>query len=70
MADRFDALGRRRALDRAMDEAIRKPGKRRSRKQDGIVWNTGEPISCTLTNRLPRISKPWPMLKSKICESA
>ncbi|KAJ5358996.1 Transcription factor iws1 [Penicillium cataractarum] len=27
---------RRRALDRAMDEAIRKPGKRRSRKQDGI----------------------------------
>ncbi|KAI2791287.1 Transcription factor iws1 [Penicillium oxalicum] len=27
---------RRRALDRAMDEAIRKPTKRRSRKQDGI----------------------------------
>ncbi|GLI73896.1 transcription factor iws1 [Penicillium ochrochloron] len=32
----WDILGRRRALDRAMDEAIRKPGKRRSRKQDGI----------------------------------
>ncbi|KAJ5491139.1 Transcription factor iws1 [Penicillium diatomitis] len=27
---------RRRAIDRAMDEAIKKPGKKRSRKQDGI----------------------------------
>ena len=36
-------LGRRRALDRAMDEAARGPGKRRSRKQDGIVRNTGGP---------------------------
>ncbi|KAJ5166873.1 uncharacterized protein N7482_005654 [Penicillium canariense] len=32
----YDVLGRRRALDRAMDEAIRKPLKRRFRKQDGI----------------------------------
>jgi transcription factor SPN1 len=28
---------RRRALDRAMDEAMKKPTKRRARKQDGIV---------------------------------
>lgn len=30
-------LGRRRALDRAMDEALKKPTKRRFRKADGIV---------------------------------
>jgi hypothetical protein len=29
--------GRRRALDRAMDEALKKPTKRRVRKADGIV---------------------------------
>lgn len=33
----FCSLGRRRALDRAMDEAMKKPVKRRGRKQDGIV---------------------------------
>lgn len=30
-------LGRRRALDRMMDEALKKPSKRRARKADGIV---------------------------------
>lgn len=30
-------VGRRRALDRAMDEALKKPTKRRFRKADGIV---------------------------------
>ena len=32
-----DWVGRRRALDRAMDEAMKKPTKRRARKADGIV---------------------------------
>lgn len=30
-------IGRRRALDRAMDEAVRKQGTSRRRKKDGIV---------------------------------
>ena len=37
----YDGIGRRRALDRVMDEALKKPTKRRARKQDGIVCFLG-----------------------------
>lgn len=39
-ANAFTCVGRRRALDRAMDEALKKPTKRRARKADGIVRPT------------------------------
>jgi transcription factor SPN1 len=35
-----NVIGRRKALDRAMDEALKKPTRRRFRKADGIVLST------------------------------
>lgn len=64
----YNLTGRRRALDRAMDEAMKKPTKRRFRKQDGIV---SDPFLVSRLMAQPnhdnRTSRPWPTLRSRIC---
>jgi len=59
---------RRRALDRAMDEAIKKPTKRRVRKGE-IVRGSCSTKSRSFTNFVTRTSKPWPMPRSTTCAS-
>lgn len=67
----IQSSGRRRALDRAMDEAMKKPAKRRFRKQDGIVCvASGDTHSPMITDCTIRIWNLWQMLKSRICASA
>ena len=66
-------VGRRRALDRAMDEALKKPTKRRFRKADGIVcfmFNVLGLLCGWVLIDIVRIWNKWPMPRLRICASA
>lgn len=60
-------LGRRRALDRAMDAAMKQKTRRR-RKADGIVSLSFHGV--TMCSNGGRISNKWPTPKLKICVDA
>lgn len=69
LARRLICTGRRRALDRAMDEALKKPTKRRARKADGIVCSPS--ILLTIPQLTPsRTWNKWPTRRSRICAVA